>query len=368
MVGVSGALSVAATAAGVTALIALSRGRSAAGVRISAGVALLTAALPITTVDRLAPVSWPLQHVLALGAAYLIQSGFARATNTNLRGRLVAMWVAAAIIVGDFVADPRAPEWHGGTGVPSAAHIAFGAYLAHAVATLFVLSRRSARLADAAGHRLLATGMRVHALGEAPLFLFSIHMVAYHLTLAMGTPIGWPQADVERVLMPLGTGTVLVGLSMSAFSLLAHSSLADWWRYERHRRRVHPLWTAVVETIPDIGYLDLPTPAGLNPDAALHAYRTVVDLRDALVVLCQLPGAPRTTNTDSAVVAAAIMAHGLLAWQRGERPDNCEPAQPPVPSAATPADELRWWARVHYHMRNPHTTAKWHEQQFPIPS
>jgi hypothetical protein len=366
-----------------------------------AGVLLLALALPVQvgpveawmTVDGLKS-AWPVQHVLGTVAAYLVQAGFVHAVEADreraarlLCPRLLLMWLAVAVMIITFALEPRASDWlfsPGGrfwTGEPGSpiaawAYVAFGSYFAYSVSTLFLLSRRWARMAGARGPqgRLLATGLRIHAFGEVPLFAYAVHMSGYNLTILLGTNPPWPEAVIDYVLKSSGAVVVLVGLSVSAIPLVTASSpwlavsdrlspVVDRWRFERARRGVHPLWTQVTAVIPQVAYQQLAAPWRSGSPRS-HAYRTVVELRDALTLLCQLSTnrlrvaqiaqhaaergrASGLTGDDlSAVVAASIISAGLPAWGDGGRPDSGTPADPPVTSALTLIDELRWWRAV----------------------
>ncbi|HEX6345987.1 hypothetical protein [Umezawaea sp.] len=234
---------VGSTASGAAAVVstayALLRGGSAATRHLAAGVALLTTALfvqaaPARTFTFGSPhLAWTLQHVAALGAAYLVPSGFARVVEGSQDGvdrfprpRLALLWVALAVVVGCFAARPHASDWlfspagryeAGGPGDPFAAlaHATFGAYLARAVAAVIGLSRRTARLARAAGRGRVATGMLVHAWGEVPILVFALHVVADNTALLFGVVPPWPEAAVDQVLMPFGTCLLLLGLAIA---------------------------------------------------------------------------------------------------------------------------------------------------------
>jgi uncharacterized protein DUF6545 len=367
---------VAVTATGGAAFagtsFALVRGGSKAALHLVQGVALLTVAvaLQIPPLADLAvaglPAAWTLQHVAALGAAYLVQSGFARVTEGTpesvdryLRPRLVGLWAALTVVVAAFVVAPHAPDWlfaaagryrTGGPGHPVAAlaYLAFGAYLAHAVASLRTTTLHSARLAAATSRKRVAAGMRVHASGEVVVFAFAAHMVAYNGLLLLDVVPPWPESAVDDVLMPLGTGMVLLGFAISTTGGLSQlRAFALRCRYDHHRQQVHPLWTEVAAAMPSAVYGALPAPGGLPPDpsAARHAYRTVVELRDALVLLCQVvPDVP--DDDDQVTRAAIIFAAGLPAWRAGARPGHGKPAEPPVPPVTSVLSELRWWAEV----------------------
>ncbi|HWO67959.1 MAG TPA: hypothetical protein VNO31_48790, partial [Umezawaea sp.] len=119
---------VGATAAGTAAVVstafALLRGGSTATRHLACGVTLLTVALFVQAAPARAftfgslHLAWTLQHVAALGAAYLIPSGFARVTEGSpekvdrfLRPRLALLWVAVAVVVGCFAVRPHASDW-----------------------------------------------------------------------------------------------------------------------------------------------------------------------------------------------------------------------------------------------------------------
>ncbi|HWO65302.1 MAG TPA: DUF6545 domain-containing protein, partial [Umezawaea sp.] len=222
------------------------------------------------------------------------------------------------------------------------------AYLAQAVAVVTWLSRRTARLARETGRGRVATGMVVHSWGEVPIFVFALHMAAYNTALLFGVVPPWPEADVDQVLMPFGTCLLLLGLAIAAAGGGGQvRTVFRRFRYHRHRALVHPLWTEVAAAMPAVVYADLPAAKGFLPDrrAERHAYRTVVELRDALVLLCQIGVAP-PLDGDSATRAAEVFAAGLPAWRTGSRPGDGDPVDPPVTSAPTLLIELQWWVRV----------------------
>jgi hypothetical protein len=141
----------------------------------------------------------------------------------------------------------------------------------------------------------------------------------------------------------------VAGVLLLALALPAQvGPVVDRWRFEWARRGVHPLWMRVTAVIPQVAYQQLAEPWHSESPRS-HAYRTVVELRDALVLLCQLStnrlrvaqiarhavergrDSGLTGDDLSAVVAASIIRAGLPVWEDGGRPDSGTPADPRSP-------------------------------------
>ncbi|WHT20805.1 hypothetical protein N8J89_07010 [Crossiella sp. CA-258035] len=257
-------------------------------------------------------LAWPVQHVLVLGTAYLIQVFFlysieepAEAARRAARQALVLLVVTSVMLLlfaeapraRDFLHGPAGRNEAGGPGDPVAAlaFATFSLYLGWAALNLMRLAWQwSTKARDL---WWLFTGLRLQVAAHVFTLAFCAHKLAFQLMVLLRVTPAWTADSVEGWLMPAACALATLGVTACALGetvarwLRRHcaplvrlmSATAAWWRFLRAHHALYPLWARFAAVLPEIT-LDPPRSRWADLRELRHGrrrlYRRLIELED----------------------------------------------------------------------------------------
>ncbi|MGO1049470.1 MAB_1171c family putative transporter [Crossiella sp. CA198] len=257
-------------------------------------------------------LAWPVQHVLVLGTAYLIQVFFlysieepADAARRAARQALVLFAVTAVMLLlfavtpraRDFLHGPAGRNEAGGPGDPVAAlaFATFSLYLGWAALNLMRLAWQwSTKARDV---WWLFVGLRLQVLAHVFTLAFCAHKLGFQLAVLFGVTPGWTADSVEGWLMPAACALATLGVTACALGetvarwvrrhcaplVRLAGATAAWWRFLRAHHALYPLWARFAEVLPEI---TLDPPKSRRADlfdlraGRRRLYRRLIELED----------------------------------------------------------------------------------------
>lgn len=341
-------------------------------------------------------LAWPVQHVLVLGTAYLIQVFFlysieepAEAARRAGRQALVLFAVTAVMLL-LFAAAPRARDFlhgpagrneAGGPGDPVAAlaFATFSLYLGWAALNLMRLAWQwSTKARDL---WWLFIGLRLQVLAHVFTLAFCAHKLGFQLAVLFGVTPGWTANSVEGWLMPAACALATLGVSACALGetvarwvrrhcaplVRAAGAVTAWWRFLRAHHALYPLWSRFAAVLPEIT-LD-PPQSRLADLLDLRAgrrrlYRRLIELEDggkqlrpAIPPELPLRAAELAGNRPPEAVAAVVAAAGYAVALRRRELGLPDATDNPLGAAAGGEDLAevveRWRAITRAFRRDP---------------
>lgn len=302
------------------------------------------------------------QHLLAVLAAFAMRVLFNHITGTARRAywfwvpytaatavALIVLFGLAPVgadaddFVGHYAAAPFVTEYL----------LVFLLYIVVSLADVFVNSTRHARRAPV---RLLRAGLRLLACAGIVGMLYALHKAGYALARRLGFTPPWPEGPVSTVFICVAALLFIVGATVAGWG----PRIATWWRrIHRYRayRRLHPLWSAIHDELPNIALIEPRRRTERWQTADFLLYRRIIEIRDGTLALRPYLDARITAAAREKAAAAglspaeqdAVAEAATLAAALRSRSANHVTAEAPPAPRSSPADldgEARWLTAV----------------------
>ncbi|AHH94127.1 MAB_1171c family putative transporter [Kutzneria albida] len=308
-------------------------------------------------------LTWPVQHVLVVGAALALRSFFTYSVHGSRRVRphLASALVVSAALVGLFALAGDQIDTRFGPGAPWSAVAAaalYDGYLGVTVVSIGLLSWRWA--ARETSRRWLRRGLRTIAVGCLGATAFVLHDLVYMAVSLAGDRPFWPDRLVNEVVAPVSVAVSVFGAALPTLGPRASAAVRAWRRRRAHRR-LYPLWAALHTAAPQIA-MDPPRTAWHDrvrmQDADWLLYRRIIEIWDGRSQIgpyvdnevrrraAELGAEAGLTGEDlSALVEAAGIASGLARAEHTVTAEQ-EDSVPALTGTADLAAEVAWWTKV----------------------
>ncbi|MCZ1012560.1 hypothetical protein O1L68_43525 [Streptomyces lydicus] len=232
-------------------------------IHLLGGVAFSAAVLTLLVFWAYAPeVAWPRARWLLVIALVVMLT-------------MLSLWIAAAA---------GAPERSAHYLVQNAHRPVVALYLLLYVSTLLValfgIARLCHKYAIAVGHPWLRRGLRITAVGALIYSVDFVNRASDVVSVQFGlNPLNWEVVT----LLGAGIGMPLIVGGLTIPSWGPHlSALHMWWNNYRTYRRLHPLWLAMYQELPEIV---LHPPDSTLPNLNYRLYRRIIEIRDGQIAL-----------------------------------------------------------------------------------